>query len=138
MYGTVKWYSPSKRFGFISGDDGIDYYFSNNDRVGDIYTAGGDTVEFAPRRGPKGMRASSVNVLVRTPQTTTRLPVDHVARVSRWITTDHAGFTELYMSRDWTFFGYFKTAVLRLILILLVSAIWFPLLFYVIYKLFLT
>ena len=137
MYGTVKWYSPSKNFGFISGDDGIDYYFSSKDRVGDIYTAAGDMVEFAPRPGPKGVRASSVNVLVRTPQTTTRPPVDHVARVSRWVATDHGGFTELYMSRDWPFFGYLKTALLRLILILLVSAVWFPLMFYVIYKLFL-
>lgn len=138
MYGTVKWYSPAKQYGFISGDDGNDYYFRCDDRVGDIFTAAGDTVEFSPRHGPKGMRAYSVNVLVRTPRITRRPPVDYVARASRWVVTDHGGFNELYFSRNWTFFGYLKAAAIRLVLILLVSAVWFPLLFYVIYKVFLT
>jgi len=65
--GTVKWFSDSKGYGFITPEDGgpdVFVHFSGIEGVGFKTLAEGDVVEFETEQGPKGVRA--VNV-VKTP-----------------------------------------------------------------------
>ena len=45
MEGTVKFFLPEKRFGFISIEGGLDFFFHGRHVIGDIPSAG-DTVSF--------------------------------------------------------------------------------------------
>ena len=65
MQGTVKFYKISKGFGFIAGDDGIDYYFHVSDVMDSIpeTTMVGTKVTFTPletRRGIMGKEVASL------------------------------------------------------------------------------
>lgn len=61
MSGTVKWYNPKKGYGFITGDDGRDYYISHNDIPETLNGLDkGYTVQFTPNRGNRGYFASDV------------------------------------------------------------------------------
>jgi cold shock protein len=60
--GTVKWFNDSKGFGFISGEDGIDYFVHHTSIQGDGFKslAEGDKVSFDIEKGPKGPKAINV------------------------------------------------------------------------------
>jgi len=61
--GTVKFFSKRKGFGFIAGDDGIDYFchFSAIESDAEIkYLSEGDIVEFSTEQTSKGWQASNV------------------------------------------------------------------------------
>ncbi len=64
--GRVKWFNESKGFGFISRDDGNDVFvhFSAIKRDGFKTLNEGDEVEFEVSKGPKGLQATEVVVLV--------------------------------------------------------------------------
>ena len=62
--GTVKWYNPTKGFGFIVPDDGGDDVFIHASVVqaaGLAQLVEGQAVTFEATQGPKGMAASFVS-----------------------------------------------------------------------------
>lgn len=61
--GTVKWFSDSKGYGFISPSDGGDDLFVHHTGIsgsGFKTLAEGVKVEFEPTQGPKGLQATNV------------------------------------------------------------------------------
>ncbi len=62
MLGNVKWFNEKKGFGFISGEDGQDYFlhFSKINKEGFKTVAEGEAVSFDIEEGPKGPQATNV------------------------------------------------------------------------------
>lgn len=58
MKGTVKFYNDEKHFGFITGEDGKDYFVHSSEVEGSIRNE--DSVEFEGEAGDRGLRAKSV------------------------------------------------------------------------------
>jgi len=60
--GKVKWYDATKRYGFITSEDGTDVFVHQNDIQGEGGTRlnEGDPVEFELTQGPKGPKATNV------------------------------------------------------------------------------
>ncbi len=56
--GTVKFFNIMKNYGFISGDDGKDYFVHGSAVSGAI--SQGDRVSFLPQQGDRGLKAVSV------------------------------------------------------------------------------
>jgi len=63
--GKVKWFSVEKGYGFITGTDGSDRYFSVQDVVGAELPGNGDSVTFEHRRGKKGPRAAGITIVAK-------------------------------------------------------------------------
>ena len=61
--GTVKWFNPSKGYGFISRDDGDDVFVHHSAIVGEGFRnlEEGQVVEFTIEQGPKGLQAADVS-----------------------------------------------------------------------------
>lgn len=62
LTGTVKWFSPSKGFGFIGREDSDDIFvhFSSIQMDGYRVLKQGQIVEFEVQEGPKGIQAMAV------------------------------------------------------------------------------
>ena len=61
--GTVKWFSDSKGFGFITPEDGSQDVFVHHSAIegaGFKTLSENDVVEFEVEQGPKGLRACNV------------------------------------------------------------------------------
>ncbi len=74
MKGTVKWFSEDKGYGFITDDDGQDYYFGIRSISGTDLPANKDIVEFIPQKASRGLRANNINILEKKKTHTTRSP----------------------------------------------------------------
>jgi len=61
--GKVKFFNRSKRYGFITGDDGIDYFFHESGLSEGIYVQDNDKVEFEVEDGDKGKKAVNVSII---------------------------------------------------------------------------
>mgnify|MGYP001377464751 CR=1 FL=1 len=70
MQGTVKWFSQQKGYGFIATEEGKDYHFHVRGVNGSELPNAGDTVEFTPKQGKKGLRAVNVEIIKRKQRNT--------------------------------------------------------------------
>tara|TARA_B100000029_G_scaffold50_1_gene91 strand:+ start:1001 stop:1252 length:252 start_codon:yes stop_codon:yes gene_type:complete len=61
--GTIKFFNKSKRYGFISGDDGSDYFFHESGLTEGIYVRDGDKVEFKVVDGDRGKKAVEISII---------------------------------------------------------------------------
>ena len=65
--GKVKFYNKEKKYGFITGNDGKDYFFHASGVSNEIYLKDGDNVEFKVidgERGPKAVEISPVQIMI--------------------------------------------------------------------------
>jgi len=60
MKGTVKFFNEGKRFGFIAGEDGKEYFVHQSGLKGGISIGENDSVEFDTEQGDKGLKAVNV------------------------------------------------------------------------------
>lgn len=60
MKGKVKFFNHEKEFGFITGDDGKDYFVHKSGLENDITIDEDDSVEFSTEQGDKGLKAVNV------------------------------------------------------------------------------
>mgnify|MGYP006165786849 CR=1 FL=1 len=60
--GKVKFYNRDKRFGFITGDDGVDYFFHETGLSEGTFLKDEDRVEFKVEDGDRGKKAVDVSL----------------------------------------------------------------------------
>ena len=60
MKGTVKFFNTEKEFGFITGDDGKDYFVHKKDLQAGMTLNKDDAVTFETEKGDKGIKAAKV------------------------------------------------------------------------------
>ncbi|HLC71677.1 MAG TPA: cold shock domain-containing protein, partial [Candidatus Nanoarchaeia archaeon] len=63
MEGTVKFFNRKKGFGFISGDDGKDYFVHFTALPKGVFLSDNDKVSFDGVEGDRGSKAESVQLL---------------------------------------------------------------------------
>jgi len=61
--GKVKFYNKGKRYGFITSDDGNDYFFHESGLTEGIYVREGDKVEFKVIDGDRGQKAVEISII---------------------------------------------------------------------------
>ncbi len=61
--GTVKFFNRNKNYGFISGDDGKDYFVHSSGIAPGIYIKDSDKVSFEVVEGEKGPKAENVEII---------------------------------------------------------------------------
>lgn len=61
--GKVKFFNKSKRYGFVSGDDGNDYFFHDSGLSEGLYVQDGDKVEFKVVEGDRGQKAVDISII---------------------------------------------------------------------------
>jgi CspA family cold shock protein len=61
--GTVKFFNKSKRYGFVKGDDGEDYFFHESGLSEGIYVQDNDKVEFKVVDGDRGKKAVEISII---------------------------------------------------------------------------
>lgn len=61
MKGTVKFFNNSKGFGFITGEDGKDYFVHISGLKPGVTIADRDSVEFDVEQGERGPKAANVS-----------------------------------------------------------------------------
>jgi len=63
MEGFVKWYNRKKGFGFISGEDEVDYFVHHTALNKGTFIRDNDKVSFEPADTEKGKQAHNVSLL---------------------------------------------------------------------------
>ena len=61
MKGTVKFFNKSKGFGFLTGEDGKDYFVHQTGLKEGVSLNENDAVEFEVEQGDKGPKAAKVS-----------------------------------------------------------------------------
>ena len=60
MKGTIKWYRKEKGYGFITGEDGKDYFLHHSNLPVDEDNIDGQNVEFESKSTQRGVQAVDV------------------------------------------------------------------------------
>jgi CspA family cold shock protein len=63
MEGKVKWFNARKGYGFITGDDGTEYFVHYSGLDGGKFVRENDRVSFEPADTEKGKQAQKVKLL---------------------------------------------------------------------------
>jgi len=61
--GKVKFFNRRKKYGFITGDDGLDYFFHESGLTEGIYVKDEDKVEFKVVDGDRGKKAVEISLI---------------------------------------------------------------------------
>lgn len=61
MKGKVKFFNHEKEFGFITGEDGKDYFVHKSGLLNNIIIDENDSVEFSIEKGDRGPKAVKVS-----------------------------------------------------------------------------
>ena len=61
MKGTVKFFSSEKEFGFLTGEDGKEYFVHKSDLEDGVVLSKDDSVTFETEQGDKGLKAVKVS-----------------------------------------------------------------------------
>ena len=61
--GQVKFYNKAKSYGFITGDNGKDYFFHASGISNEVYLQDGDKVEFKIVDGDRGPKAVEISLV---------------------------------------------------------------------------
>ena len=61
--GKVKFFNRRKKYGFITGDDGEDYFFHESGLTEGIYVKDEDKVEFKVVDGDRGKKAADISLI---------------------------------------------------------------------------
>ncbi|MBS3112343.1 cold shock domain-containing protein [Candidatus Woesearchaeota archaeon] len=62
MEGTVKWFDKKKGYGFISGDDGNEYFLHHSQLQDGAFLRENDIVTFESGKNEKGLQANNVSL----------------------------------------------------------------------------
>jgi len=62
--GKVKWFNKERHFGFITEENGKDFFFHQNDVLDRLVLKEGQEVEFEVEQAPKGPRAVHVRPIL--------------------------------------------------------------------------
>ncbi len=65
MEGDVKFFNRKKGFGFISGEDGKDYFVHFTAVPKGVFLRDNDRVSFEPAEGERGLKAENVQLLAK-------------------------------------------------------------------------
>lgn len=63
MEGIVKWFNRNKGYGFITGDDGKEYFVHQSALAEGTFIRDNDRVSFEPAETERGMQAQNVTLL---------------------------------------------------------------------------
>lgn len=63
MEGKVKFFNRVKGFGFITGDDGKDYFVHYTNLAPQTFIREGDVVSFSSAEGDRGLKAENVTLI---------------------------------------------------------------------------
>ncbi len=62
MTGKIKFYNSAKGFGFIKGDDDVEYFFHRSQTPEGSSLDEGVEVEFKPTEGDRGPKAEEITI----------------------------------------------------------------------------
>jgi len=104
MQGTIKSFLASKRYGFVRGDDGNDYYLHEQDLMRADPLHQGLRVEFEETATPKGYRARRVRAVTSTAGCRYETPADIVetkgTELAEWELLESIPWIIMGASRD--------------------------------------
>ena len=67
MEGTVKWFNDQKKYGFIAGEDGKDYFVHLSAIKSGTHLDENDRVSFDTMETERGVQAQNVTILEKSP-----------------------------------------------------------------------